>query len=155
MAAVAKRHRCSVIAYHTAEVRHASDADALIAVREFFERQEARADAIGLRPEQLICDPGIGFGKSLSQNIMLLRELRYLAGSSRQMLIGISRKSHLGILLRRQLGLPETPGTQERLEAGLAETAFAVQNGAAYVRTHDVRATRRFLAIWIYLTEGQ
>jgi len=148
MADVIRRYHPDVIAYHTEDVRHCSDPGALDAVRSFFERQEVLAREAGLDPSQLICDPGIGFGKSLSQNILLIRRLRELtADGRRRIAIGVSRTSHLGALLQRGLGLTEAPPPRERLEAGLAETAFAVLHGATAVRTHDVRATKRFLAV--------
>lgn len=147
MAAVIRTHRPTVIAYHTDDVRHRSDPGAFDAIRSFCERQEILAREYGLAPKQLLCDPGIGFGKSLSQTVCILRRLAELTDSGRRCVcIGVSRKSHLGLLLKRGLGLAEPPGVGERLEAGLAATAIAVMNGATAVRTHDVRATRRFLA---------
>ncbi|MDO8599778.1 MAG: dihydropteroate synthase, partial [bacterium] len=153
MAAVIRAYRPTVIAYHVEDVRHCSDPGAFDAVQRFFERQEALAQECGLAPEQLICDPGIGFGKSLSQNICILQRLTELTdGGRRRICIGVSRKSHLGMLLKRGLSLEEVPGVGERLEAGLAATAVAIMNGATAVRTHDVRATRRFLATLEQLT---
>ena len=66
-------------------------------------------------------------------------------------LIGVSRKSHLGAILKEELGLSEAPEPAARVEAGLAETAIAVENGAHIVRTHDVLATKKFLATLDYL----
>ena len=61
--------------------------------------------------------------------------------------VGISRKSHLGKILQESLHLSEVPPPNERLEAGLAETAVAVLNGACVIRTHDVAETKKFLAV--------
>ncbi|MDO8622607.1 MAG: dihydropteroate synthase, partial [bacterium] len=153
MAAVIRAYRPTVIAYHVEDVRHCSDPGAFDAVQRFFKRQEALAQECDLAPEQLICDPGIGFGKSLSQNVCILQRLTALTdGGRRRIGIGVSRKSHLGMLLKRGLALEEIPSVGERLEAGLAATAIAALNGATSVRTHDVRATRRFLATLEQLT---
>lgn len=148
---VVARHRCMVIAYHTATLRYLLPGTAFEMVRTFFFRQEELASRAGLTPEMLVLDPGIGFGKSLDQNTMLLSRLHMLAKPGRQLMIGISRKGHIGSLLRQQLTLSETPGSHERLAGGLAETAIAIDQGVTYVRTHDVRETRDFVAIWKYL----
>jgi dihydropteroate synthase len=96
----------------------------------------------------LILDPGFGW-KTLSQTVHLFERLEELKGKrGRTILVGVSRKQHLGFLLQRELKTPETPGIHERLEAGLAETAIAVARGAKVIRTHDVAATRKFLALF-------
>lgn len=149
MAAVAKRHGCSVIAYHTDSVRELSDEAALAAIRTFFLRQDRIMNSFGETGGELILDPGLGFGKSLSQTVFLMNRLEELGlGVKRPLLIGISRKQHLGTLLQRELGLQTLPGPLERLEAGLAEAAIAVTHGASLVRTHDVAATRKFMAVF-------
>ena len=66
-------------------------------------------------------------------------------------LIGVSRKSHLGMILKDELNLETKP--VERVEATLAETAIAVQNGADIIRTHDIMQTKKFLAVK-YITHG-
>ena len=68
-------------------------------------------------------------------------------------MIGVSRKGHLGFLLKAALRLQETPSVVDRLEASLAETAVAVLNGAHIVRTHDVLQTKKFLVILDALRE--
>lgn len=94
-----------------------------------------RASAAGVpRSDQLI-DPGIGFGKTATHNLAILRDLRALSGLGRPLLLGTSRKSTLGLVL----DLPP----DERLEATLATTALGVAGGADIVRVHDVRANVR------------
>ncbi|HUG48580.1 MAG TPA: dihydropteroate synthase [Candidatus Limnocylindria bacterium] len=94
-----------------------------------------RALAAGLAWERLIVDPGIGFGKTAEQNLLLLRELPALAVLGRPILLGTSRKSTIG----KVLDLP----TDQRLEGTLATTALGIAGGADIVRVHDVEANRR------------
>ncbi len=101
---------------------------------------EARATAAGIRPEQIIHDPGIGFGKTPSQNLDLIVDTGHLAASSRPWLIGASRKSFIA-------HFSPAPPT-ERLGGSLAALAWAVQRGAAMVRVHDVAASVQFLRLW-------
>jgi len=87
----------------------------------------------GIAPEQVIFDVGIGFGKTLEHNLLLIGALRSFTTLERPLLLGVSRKSFLGKLL----GV-ETPG---RLPAALACTTMAVQAGVQIIRTHDVAET--------------
>ncbi|MDO8483440.1 MAG: dihydropteroate synthase [Candidatus Limnocylindrales bacterium] len=94
-----------------------------------------RALRLGVRWDDLIVDPGFGFGKTPEQNLELMRELGTLRTLGRPILLGTSRKSTLG----RVLDL----GPEQRLEATLATTALAIAGGADMVRVHDVRANVR------------
>jgi dihydropteroate synthase len=94
-----------------------------------------RALAAGVRLENVIVDPGFGFGKTPVQNLRLLRELPRLRELGRPLLLGASRKSTLG----RVLDLP----VAERLEATLVTTALGIAGGADIVRVHDVLANVR------------
>ena len=94
-----------------------------------------RAIRLGVSRDDLIVDPGFGFGKTPEQNLALVRELAALRVLGRPILLGTSRKSTLG----RVLDLP----VEERLEATLATTALGVAAGADLVRVHDVRANVR------------
>lgn len=95
-----------------------------------------RAEALGVPANNLIVDPGFGFGKTPQHNLHVLRELRTLRTLGRPILIGTSRKSTLGRVLG---GLPP----EERLEATLATTALGILGGADIVRVHDVVANVR------------
>jgi dihydropteroate synthase len=95
-----------------------------------------RAMAAGVPRENLIVDPGFGFGKTPQHNLLVLRELPALHVLGQPLLLGTSRKSTLGLVLG---GAP--PG--ERLEATLATTALGVAAGVDIVRVHDVRANVR------------
>jgi dihydropteroate synthase len=90
----------------------------------------------GVRPEKIVLDPGIGFGKSQQQNLELIARLDELALEFRDfpLLVGTSRKSFIGRLLN---GAP----VNERLQGTMATVAAAVLGGAQIVRVHDVRAS--------------
>jgi dihydropteroate synthase len=85
----------------------------------------------GLQNDQIILDPGIGFGKSVEHNLQILKRLRELGDLGYPILIGASRKSFIGKILN-------LPNPLDRVEGSLACALLAVQNGASYVRVHDV-----------------
>lgn len=99
----------------------------------------ARALASGVARAQLAVDPGIGFGKSLQQNLALLRPSAALSGLGLPLYFGPSRKSFLGAIT----GTP----VDERLGATAAAVTAAVLAGAAFVRVHDVRMMRQVLDV--------
>ncbi len=99
-----------------------------------------RAARAGIRPEEIVLDPGIGFftQTGLSPVVftcVVLHRLRELADLGQPMLVGVSRKSFIGTLTGRA-------DPADRLAGSLGATAVAVYNGAAVIRTHDVGATR-------------
>jgi len=99
---------------------------------------ETAVDA-GVAEERIVVDPGIGFGKRLTDNLLLLRHLSGLRALGFPILVGPSRKSFLGLLL----GLP----VEERLEATIGACAAAVSHGADLLRVHDVRAVSRAIRV--------
>jgi dihydropteroate synthase len=100
-------------------------------------RRQARvALEAGVAPESLWIDPGFGFGKTFEQNVELLRRLREYASIGLPILVGTSRKSSIGRLVG---DLPP----EERLEGTLATVGWAIAQGAAAVRVHDVKETVR------------
>jgi dihydropteroate synthase len=105
-----------------------------------------RALAAGCRREQVVLDPGLGFGKNFRQNLELLHHLDALRGLDRPILVGASRKSFLGETSRAASTPPSAPA--DRLPESLAAAAWATAGGAAILRVHDVAATRRFLGAW-------
>jgi dihydropteroate synthase len=98
-------------------------------------RALAQAEAQGCRRGSLIVDPGIGFGKTAGQNLVLLRNLAALTVLGQPVLLGTSRKSTIG----KVLDLP----ADERLEGTLATTALGIAAGVDIVRVHDVVANVR------------
>ncbi|HZF14213.1 MAG TPA: dihydropteroate synthase [Thermoanaerobaculia bacterium] len=118
-------------------------ADLLAEVRAELCQAVERAVAAGIDPAQLVLDPGIGFGKTAPQNLLLLRRLDAFADLGRPLLVGASRKSFLGKLG----GGPPSP-PERRLGGSLAAVGWAARQGAAMVRVHDVAETVQFLAAW-------
>jgi len=97
----------------------------------FLEERLAVAVAAGVREEQVLLDPGIGFGKTLEHNLLLLRHLDRIAALGRPVVLGASRKRFIGALL--DLAPPE------RVAGTVATTVLGLAAGAAVIRVHDVR----------------
>ena len=108
--------------------------DVLGEVRDFLQQRIEACVAAGIPRRRLVVDPGFGFGKTVEHNLELLRRLGELRALGVPILAGLSRKSMIGALF----GLP----VAQRLHASVALALVAVQNGAAMLRVHDVRATR-------------
>ena len=114
------------------------DGDIIREMRAFFARSLAIADAAGLSRENLILDPGIGFGKTAEQNMHVLKRMNELIsydGVDYPVLLGASRKSFIGAAL----GLP----VEERMEATGAACVMGIERGASIVRVHDVKPIAR------------
>ncbi len=102
-------------------------------VGEFFRERLERLNAAGVSLDQVVFDPGIGFGKTLEHNLQLLANLRRFTKLRRPLLLGVSRKSFIGKLLGATLN--------ERLPASLACATLAVAGGVQIIRAHDVAET--------------
>lgn len=116
-------------------------------INEFFKKQIDLGKKSGVKKDQYILDAGIGFGKSVEHNLAIVKNFKAFSKWKLPLLIGASRKSHLGKVLEAKLKLSAVPSPEERVEAGLAEAGVAVLRGATIVRTHDVLATKKFLAL--------
>lgn len=108
-------------------------ADPVAEVRDWLAARVGDCEAAGIDRARIVVDPGIGFGKRLEHNLALLARLDAFLGLAAGVLVGASRKSMFGQLL----GLP----VEERLVPGLSVAAIAAWQGAAIIRTHDVRET--------------
>lgn len=93
------------------------------------------ARSAGIKDEKIILDPGIGFGKTYEQNLIMLNNLNVLDKFGYPLLLGASRKSVIG----NALNLP----VSERLEGTIATSVLAVMSGYAFVRVHDVKENKR------------
>jgi dihydropteroate synthase len=102
-------------------------------------RSIAVAAVAGVPADRVIVDPGIGFGKTAEQNLVVLRRLAELEALERPLLVGTSRKSFIG----RILDLP----VEDRLEGTAASVAVAILRGADIVRVHDVKAMARVVRV--------
>ncbi len=117
-------------------------------IKEFFIERIAYARSCGIDEDDIIIDPGIGFGKRLQDNLTIIRELGRLKELGRPLLIGTSMKSFIG----RIMG---TDVPAERAEGTLASVAISLWNGADMVRVHDVARTRKVVMFMKALMEVQ
>lgn len=102
-------------------------------VKDFLVERMAQCAVVGIAPERIILDPGFGFAKTLQHNLSLFKHMESLHALGRPLLVGVSRKSMIGLALNRPVG--------ERLHGGLALAALAVVKGARILRVHDVAET--------------
>ena len=113
--------------------------DVLGEVKAFLKERQEAAEACGVRRESILLDPGIGFGKKLEHNLALLNNLEALAGLERPLLVGISRKSFIGKILKL-----EAP---DRFEGTIAAAVVSILRGASLLRVHDIQAVKRAVAV--------
>jgi dihydropteroate synthase len=149
MVPVLKEHGVPVVLMHMQGTpatmqKNPAYADVVADVRRFFQERISWCAGQGLT-NQIILDPGLGFGKTLEHNLEILRRLAEFKNLSHPILIGASRKSFLGRILSEGKD-PVSP--ENRLEGSLAAALLAAQAGCGVVRVHDVLATRRALSVW-------
>lgn len=144
MASLAAAQRVPVVLMHMQGIPRTMQVspryvDVVREVRDFLDARVRYATEAGIAQDQIIIDPGIGFGKTLEHNLTLLKELSALTSLGQPVLVGVSRKHFIGSLLNL--------GAQERLEGSLAAAAAAVFAGANIIRAHDIKETWRVLRI--------
>ena len=144
MARVVARYGAAVVAM--ANLRGVRYADVVRAVLAQLRESLTVAAAAGIAAEQVIVDPGFGFGPTPGENLELVRRLGELRALRRPVLLGPSRKSTIG----KVLDLP----VEERLEGTAAVTALAIDRGADLVRVHDVRPIVRVARMTDALVRG-
>jgi len=93
----------------------------------------------GIARDKIMIDPGIGFAKSVEENLVIMRDLKVFNQLGYPLLLGTSRKSMIGKTLDLPVG--------ERLEGTLATTVLGVQAGVGIFRVHDVKANKRVMAM--------
>jgi dihydropteroate synthase len=146
IAAVAARHGAPMILMHNRDGIDA-ELDILSDVLRFLERSIAIATAAGLPRSQLVVDPGIGFGKTPRQNLLLIEKLDRLRDElGCPVLLGASRKSTLGLVTGKTV-------PAERIAASIAAHLYGVMRGAAIIRAHDVDEHADALKIWAAIGE--
>jgi dihydropteroate synthase len=138
MAAVVARGRAALVLMHMrGQPRTMQRApryrDVAGEVAAFLAQAARRAEAAGVERSRILLDPGLGFGKTVAHNLILLRSLGRLASLGYPLVLGPSRKSFIGKALNAEVG--------DRLAGTLACVAFAQRHGAHVVRVHDVKAT--------------
>ena len=137
MAKVAAEANLPIVVMHNQDGTEYAG-EVIASMKAFFRRTIALADAAGVARDNLILDPGIGFGKTAEGNLTVLRrqeELLEIDGTRYPLLLGTSRKSFIGAAL----GLP----VEERMEATGASCVVGIMKGADIVRVHDVRPIAR------------
>ena len=98
-----------------------------------------KAESAGIDSEQIIIDPGIGFGKTVEDNLLILKNLKEFKILGKPLLLGTSRKNFIGKILNADV--------TERLEGTLSTIVVGVLNGAHIIRCHDVLQAKRAIAI--------
>ena len=121
--------------------------DVVREVRDELEQRVAELIVVGVAPERIIVDPGLGFAKTADQSWLLLAHLRTLTAIGCPVLVGPSRKRFLTTLL------PEGSEPKQRDPATAILSALAAEAGAWGVRVHDVAGTRAALDLWARLKD--
>jgi dihydropteroate synthase len=120
--------------------------DVVSEVKAFLEQRMAFAVGRGVLERRILLDPGIGFGKTLSHNLELLRRLDELVALGRPVVIGTSRKSFLGRISGRDV--------DDRIAGTIATNVLAYERGARVFRVHDVGAVHDALAVTAATVSG-
>lgn len=131
---IAKKYQTAIVIMHNQKI---TNADSILDIKTFLHLQAQIAKKKGITT--VIIDPGLGFGKSVEDNILILKRLHELLPLGYPILIGPSKKTFLG-------NITDLP-VWERGEASLAAAAIGVYNGASIVRVHDVKETKRAMQV--------
>ena len=143
---VVAAHNCPVILMHApgaGEDLHkgADYTDVVSEVFDFLKSARARAIAAGIAEERIICDPGIGFGKSLSQNLALMNALPLFHALGSPLMLGASRKRMIGALSNEE-------DAANRLAGSIALAVKGMEAGVHLLRVHDVAETVQARNVW-------
>ncbi|MCD6407910.1 dihydropteroate synthase [bacterium] len=113
--------------------------DVIGEIHRFFEEKIKFIAENGMEIERVVIDPGIGFGKRVEDNLMILKNLDRFTDFNRPILIGTSRKSFIGKIL--------DVDTEERMEGTISSNVYSLLKGARIFRVHDVKETKRALMV--------
>ncbi|RPF51223.1 dihydropteroate synthase [Aquisalibacillus elongatus] len=133
IAHVASEHQVPIILMHNQT--HTKYDDIIEDMKKSLAESIEVAKRAGVPDEHIILDPGVGFGKTLQQNLLTMRRLHELKTLGYPLLLGTSRKSMIG----KTLELP----VDERLEGTVATVCYGIQQGVEIVRVHDVKEISR------------
>ena len=144
-AVVASHPACGVCLMHMhrdPQTMQASpmDGDIVLQVRRFLQESAESLCAMGVQPDRIVLDPGVGFGKTVEQNFSLLAHQAEFLVDGYPLLAGWSRKSSLGAVTGLEV--------DQRMVPSVAAALLAVERGAHIVRVHDVRETAAALSVW-------
>lgn len=121
--------------------------DCVSEVKNYLLTRAAECTAAGIRPENIVLDPGFGFGKSVQDNFALLKHLPELCAGPYPVLTGLSRKSMLGAVCN-------LPKPRDRVTASAVGALLCAQAGARILRVHDVQETAQALALYYAMQEA-
>jgi dihydropteroate synthase len=107
--------------------------DVIDDIKAFLKKQAQLSLDAGIKKDMIYVDPGIGFGKTLEQNLSILKHLSEFRGVGCKILIGVSRKSMIGAILDEPV--------DRRVYGSIALASAAVMSGVSIIRAHDVKAT--------------
>lgn len=139
IARVAAAHGAAVVIGHWEKETRYGPATILDAMLRFFDRSIATARAAGVPDHRILLDPGIGFGKDIDENLVILDRLDRIVALDFPVVIGTSRKRFIGALTGRE--------PRDRLFGTIATHVLAVERGASIVRAHDVAPHRDALVL--------
>lgn len=150
MAKVCRDAEIPVILMHNHDIMKVRTEETVESVSSFLAERVMYAVQSGIAPEKLIIDAGIGFGKTFEQNVSLIRNSRLIRALVLEktglcgdgllpVMMALSRKSCIGLMTGREV--------EQRLSGTIAANLVAVQEGAVFVRVHDVAETRDMLAV--------
>ena len=114
--------------------------DVVSEVYKFFKERLKFAKSKGIKKERIILDPGIGFGKTLRHNLLIMKNLSKFGKLGIPIMVGPSRKSFINGLLNVDVS--------NRLEGTIASSIYSLLNGAKYLRVHDVLSLKRALTVF-------
>jgi dihydropteroate synthase len=150
MAAVAAEYGCTIVLMHSRATprtmqEHCDYTDVVAEVKQELLLSVKPFESAGVAKERIVLDPGIGFAKTVEQNLALLAGLDAFVATGYRVMVGTSRKSFIGHLTGNAAG--------QRLYGTLGSVAAAFLGGARLFRVHDVAATREFLTVFCAVQE--
>ena len=128
--------------------------DVVTQVLAFLEHRATALVVAGVTRVRIVLDPGIGFGKTVEQNFLLLRQQRAFLTAGYPLLAGWSRKSSLAAVSSAALGVVAKLDVADRMVPSVAAALLAVDRGARVVRVHDVCETVQALKVWAAASAG-
>lgn len=122
--------------------------DVLLDVYDFLAQQVAKLEDMGIPRGQMIADPGIGFGKTINHNLMLLNNISLFHGLGCVILLGASRKKFIGTL-------SNAPASAQRMAGSVSTALNAIAQGVQIVRVHDTKETCQAIDVWMAISKGE
>jgi dihydropteroate synthase len=168
MFALVKRAKCGLILMHRARRptddrfsdRYSGDepmrgGDVVLTIAEFLARRAVEAVGLGISADAIMIDPGLGFGKTVEQNLELIRRTGELATLGYPVMSALSRKSFVARAMMRNGDKGEPAGVKERLAGTISLSVAQMFGGARVFRVHDVKAVSEALrAAWAASAAG-